>query len=66
MRIVREDYMKTAGATRCAAPERGAPGEPVSYTGSMQRSEKMPTALVAALSTLIGSGAAAAIMSFIM
>ena len=61
--IVREDYMKTAGVTRSQLLARRAAG---SYTGSMRRSEKMPTALVAALSTLIGSGAAAAIMYFIM
>lgn len=63
--IVREDYMKTAGVTRSQllSEARRAAG---SYTGSMQRSEKIPTALVAALSTLIGSGAAAAIMYFIM
>ena len=60
-----EDYMKTAGVTRSQllSEARRAAG---SYTGSMQRSEKIPTALVAALSTLIGSGAAAAIMYFIM
>ena len=63
--IVREDYMKTAGVTRSQllSEARRAAG---SYTGSMQRSEKIPTALVAARSTLIGSGAAAAIMYFIM
>ena len=63
--IVREDYMKTAGVTRSQllSEARRAAG---TYTGSMQRSEKIPTALVAALSTLIGSGAAAAIMYFIM
>lgn len=63
--IVREDYMKTAGVTRSQllSEARRAAGI---YTGSMRRSEKIPTALVAALSTLIGSGAAAAIMYFIM
>ena len=63
--IVREDYMKTTGVTRSQllSEARRAAG---SYTGSMRRSEKIPTALVAALSTLIGSGAAAAIMYIIM
>ena len=64
--IVREDYMKTAGVTRSQllSEARRAAG---SYTGSTAAQRKISRpALVAALSTLIGSGAAAAIMYFIM
>lgn len=62
--IVREDYMKTAGVTRSQLlnEARIAAG---TYTGS-RRGSRMPMGLVAAVSTLIGSGAAAAIMYFIM
>ena len=62
--IVREDYMKTAGVTRSQllSEAKQAAG---AYTGSL-RSSKISTGLVAALSTLLGSGAVAAIMYFIM
>ncbi len=62
--IVREDYMKTAGVTRAQLlnEARQAAG---AYTGSL-RTSKLPLGLIAALSTLIGSGAAAAIMYLIL
>lgn len=62
--IVREDYMKTAGVTRSQllSEAKQAAG---AYTGSL-RSSKISTGLVAALSTLLGSGAVAAIMYFIL
>ena len=62
--IVREDYMKTAGVTRSQLLSEAKQAAGV-YTGSL-RGGRIPTALVAALSTLLGSGAAAAIMYFIM
>ena len=62
--IVREDYMKTAGVTRSQLLSEAKQASGV-YTGSL-RGGRIPTALVAALSTLLGSGAAAAIMYFIM
>lgn len=62
--IVREDYMKTAGVTRAQLlnEARQAAG---AYTGSL-RTSKLSAGLVAAISTLIGSGAAALIMYLIM
>ena len=62
--IVREDYMKTAGVTRSQllSEAKQAAG---AYTGSL-RSSKISPGLVAALSTLLGSGAVAAIMYFIL
>ena len=62
--IVREDYMKTAGVTRSQllSEAKQAAG---AYTGSL-RGGKISTVLVAALSTLLGSGAVAAIMYFVM
>lgn len=62
--IVREDYMKTAGISRSQllSEARQAAG---SYAGA-KRASGLPTAAVAAISTLIGSGAAAALMYFIM
>ena len=62
--IVREDYMKTAGVTRSQLLSEAKQAAGV-YTGSLSGG-RIPTALVAALSTLLGSGAAAAIMYFIM
>ena len=62
--IVREDYMKTAGVTRSQLLSEAKQAAGV-YTGSLSGGS-IPTALVAALSTLLGSGAAAAIMYFIM
>ena len=62
--IVREDYMKTAGVTRSQLLSEAKQAAGV-YTGSL-RGGRISTALVAALSTLLGSGAAAAIMYFIM
>lgn len=62
--IVREDYMKTAGVTRSQllSEAKQAAG---AYTGSL-RGGKISTVLVATLSTLLGSGAVAAIMYFVM
>lgn len=62
--IVREDYMKTAGVTRSQLLSEAKQAAGV-YTGSL-RGGRISTALVAALSILLGSGAAAAIMYFIM
>ena len=62
--IVREDYMKTAGVTRSQllSEAKQAAG---AYTGSL-RGGRISTVFVAALSTLLGSGAVAAIMYFMM
>lgn len=56
--------MKTAGVTRSQllSEAKQAAG---AYTGSL-RGGKISTVLVAALSTLLGSGAVAAIMYFVM
>ena len=62
--IVREDYMKTAGVTRSQLLSEAKQAAGV-YTGSL-RGGRISTALVAALSTLLGSGAVVAIMYLIL
>lgn len=62
--IVREDYMKTAGVTRSQLLNEAKKAAGV-YTSSA-RSGRLNAGLIAAISTLVGSGAATAIMYFIM
>ena len=62
--IVREDYMKTAGVTRSQLLSEAKQAAGV-YTGSL-RCGRISTALVAARSMLLGSGAVAAIMYLIL
>lgn len=65
--IVREDYTKTAGVSRAQLLDE-AQRAAGSYMGSLRKRPKkhMPPALLAAMSAILGSGAAAAIMYFIM
>lgn len=62
--IVRDDYMKTAGVTRAQllGEARQAAGL---YVGRLRKSGGVATALTAAVSALLGSGIAAALMYFV-
>lgn len=62
--IVREDYMKQAGVSKgqLLRQARQAAG---CYTGSVSCGGKLPTGLIIALSALLGSGAATAVMMLI-
>lgn len=60
--IVREEYLKTAGMTRAQLLHQAREAAGI-YTGTLRRGGAH-TGIVAALSAIVGSGAAAAIMHF--
>lgn len=66
--IVREDYMNSGGVSRTQllSQAKQAAGRYVGSVKGQAGAKKTATGLVAALSALLGSGAAAAVMYFIM